>query len=121
MSKENIGIKKAAELLRQGATMLDIACPICHMPLFKLKNGDIVCPNHGKVYLVKDEEEEKKISLSITLDSIEETLFKNMNIVVDKLKSDPMDSEALLQIIRYLDAIERIRKIKNISSSGMNK
>jgi len=117
MSKEDAGIKKAAELLRQGATMLDIACPICNMPLFRLKNGDIVCPNHGKVYLVKNEEEEKKVSLSLTLDSIEQTLFKNMNIVVDKLKSDPMDSEALLQIIRYLDAIERIRKIKSISSS----
>ena len=117
MTKEDTGIKKAAELLRQGATMLDIACPICNMPLFRLKNGDIVCPNHGKVYLVKNEEEEKKVSLSLTLDFIEQTLFKNMNVVADKLKSDPMDSEALLQIIRYLDAIERIRKIKSISSS----
>ena len=117
MSKEDAGIKKAAELLRQGATMLDMACPICNMPLFRLKNGDIVCPNHGKVYVVKNEEEEKKVSLSLTLDFIEQTLFKNMNVVVDKLKSDPMDSEALLQMIRYLDAIERIRKIKSISSS----
>lgn len=116
MSKEDIGVKKAAELLRQGATMLDMACPICNMPLFRLKNGDVVCPIHGKVYIVKNEEEEKKISFSITLDFIEETLFKNMNVIINKLKNDPMDSEAILQIIRYLDAIERVRKIRSISS-----
>ncbi|MBP1357332.1 MAG: hypothetical protein JZD40_02425 [Sulfolobus sp.] len=121
MSKEEPALKKAADLLRQGATMLDIACPICHMPLFKLKSGDIVCPTHGKVYLVKDEEEEKRISLSVSLDLLEETLFKSMGTVADKLKSDPMDSDALLQVIRYLDAIERIRKIKSISNSATNK
>ena len=118
MSKEDTGVKKAAELLRQGATMLDIACPKCHMPLFKLKNGDIVCPNHGKVIVVKDEEEEKKITLSISLDMLEDVLFKSMNSVVEKIKTDPMDSDALLQIIRYLDAIERIRKIKSISQEN---
>lgn len=118
MSKEDIGIKKAAELLRQGATMLDMSCPLCHMPLFKLKNGDIVCPNHGKVYIVKDEEEEKKITYSLSLDNIEEILLKNTSIIAEKLKNDPMDSDALLQVIRYLDAIERIRKIKSISEQN---
>ena len=54
-NESELGVKKAAELLRQGATMLEEPCPICKMPLFKLKNGDIVCPVHGKVYIAKNE------------------------------------------------------------------
>lgn len=118
MSKNDTGVKKAAELLRQGATMLDMACPICHMPLFKLKNGDVVCPTHGKVYLVKDDEEEKKITSRISLDNLEDTLLKMMNSIVEKLKNDPMDSDSLMQIIRYLDAIERIKRIKSSSEES---
>ncbi|HEU97496.1 MAG TPA: hypothetical protein ENO36_01385, partial [Fervidicoccus fontis] len=37
--------------------MLPHSCPICGSPLFKLKNGDIVCPIHGKVAIVSDESE----------------------------------------------------------------
>ncbi|NON62549.1 Sjogren's syndrome/scleroderma autoantigen 1 family protein, partial [Acidianus sp. RZ1] len=53
-------VKKAAELLRQGAVMLTDSCPICNYPLFRTKSGDVVCPTHGKVYLVKNDEEEAR-------------------------------------------------------------
>lgn len=38
-------IKKMAQLLRQGATMLDLTCPKCENLLFKLKDGKIFCPS----------------------------------------------------------------------------
>lgn len=107
-------VKKAAELLRQGATMLDLACPICHMPLFKLKNGDIVCPTHGKVYIVENEEEEKRITSSLVLENLENTLYKGIEILDEKLKKDPLDVDSITQVIRYLEAIERITRIKSL-------
>ncbi len=113
MSKEE-SVKKAAELLRQGATMLDIACPICYMPLFKLKNGDVVCPTHGKIYIVKNEEEEKQITTSLVLDSLEKVLVKGLENISNKLKENPMDEDSVTQIIRYLEALERVRRIKNL-------
>jgi UPF0148 protein len=42
MSDENI--KKMAELLRNGATMLDDYCPKCGNILFRLRNQQIFCP-----------------------------------------------------------------------------
>lgn len=108
-------IKKGAELLTQGATMLNESCPICHSPLFKLKNGDVVCPVHGKVYLVKSDEEEKKVKKDIVLGSTEDELINNLNYLLKKLKDNPEDSDIMMQIIRYLDAIERLRRILGTS------
>ncbi|PVU71151.1 hypothetical protein DDW09_00135 [Sulfolobus sp. SCGC AB-777_L09] len=116
MSKEE-SVKKAAELLRQGATMLDIACPICYMPLFKLKNGDVVCPTHGKIYIVKNEEEEKQITTSLVLDNLEKVLVKGLENISNKLKENPMDEDSVTQIIRYLEALERVRRIKNLDKN----
>ncbi|ARM75693.1 Sjogren's syndrome/scleroderma autoantigen 1 family protein [Acidianus manzaensis] len=104
-------IKKAAELLRQGATMLSESCPICNSPLFKLKSGDIVCPVHGKVYLVKSDEEEAKIKREFSLDSVEGILIDGILVVAKKIKEDPMDSENIMQMIKYLDALERLKRI----------
>ncbi|BCU70486.1 Sjogren's syndrome/scleroderma autoantigen 1 family protein [Stygiolobus caldivivus] len=107
-------VKKAANLLRQGATMLDLACPICHMPLFKLKNGDVICPTHGKVYIVENEEEEKKITGTMTLEKLESTLYKGIEILNEKLNKEPLDVDSINQIIRYLEAIERVTRIKGL-------
>ncbi|MEM0015694.1 MAG: Sjogren's syndrome/scleroderma autoantigen 1 family protein [Saccharolobus sp.] len=111
-NESELGVKKAAELLRQGAIMLEEPCPICKMPLFKLKNGDIVCPVHGKVYIAKNEEEEKIIKRNLELDEIENILINGLYLNAKKIKEDPSDSDSILQIIRLLDAIERLRKIK---------
>ncbi|AOL15743.1 hypothetical protein BFU36_02250 [Sulfolobus sp. A20] len=106
------GVKRAADLLRQGATMLEEACPLCKMPLFRLKNGDIVCPTHGKVYVVKNEEEEKSVKKKLELEEIESILISGLYSNAKKVKEDPSDSESLLQIIRYLDALERLKKLR---------
>ncbi|WP_338601467.1 Sjogren's syndrome/scleroderma autoantigen 1 family protein [Sulfolobus tengchongensis] len=115
-NESEVGVKKAAELLRQGAVMLEEACPICKMPLFKLKNGDVVCPTHGKVYIVKSDEEEKIIKRNLQLDEVENILIDGLYISAKKIKEDPLDSERIIQIIRYLDALERLRKIKSNTS-----
>jgi UPF0148 protein len=42
----NDQIKKMAELLKSGATMLPDACPVCNSPLFKVENR-ILCAKCG--------------------------------------------------------------------------
>ncbi len=116
MSSEQ-SVKKAAELLRQGATMLSEACPVCNSPLYRLKSGEIVCPIHGRVIIAKDEEEEKKLKRGITLDYMEQVLVDSMSIIVEKLKSDPMNSEVIVQVIRYLDSLERLKRIRDLGQA----
>ncbi|MCE4614699.1 MAG: hypothetical protein F7B60_04130 [Desulfurococcales archaeon] len=50
-------VRKMARLVQSGAVMLEETCPLCGSPLFKLPNGDIVCPIHGKIKIVSDEGE----------------------------------------------------------------
>jgi UPF0148 protein len=106
------GIKRAAELLKQGATMLDLACPLDGLPLFRLKNGDVVCPVHGKVYVVENESQMKQIQGQAILERTEEVLMKGIDVMSQRLMKDPSDPDAVVQIIRLLDALERLRKIR---------
>ncbi|BCS91728.1 hypothetical protein L3N51_00865 [Metallosphaera sp. J1] len=116
MSSEQ-SVKRAAELLRQGATMLSESCPLCNSPLYKLKNGEIVCPVHGRVIIARDEEEEKKLKRGISLDYTEQILVDSMSVVVEKLKNDPMNSEVIVQLIRYLDSLERLKRIRDLAQT----
>jgi len=53
MSDQNL--KKMANLLQNGATMLDLYCPRCNNILFRLKNETIFCTNcNQEVRVIKD-------------------------------------------------------------------
>jgi len=55
-----------AEFLRQGAKMLDLTCPACGNPLFKLKNSEIYCPSCEKKVIIEKQGQptEKKQKLA---------------------------------------------------------
>ena len=59
--QENTPIKRMANLLRQGATLTDLSCPVCSSPLFRLKDGTLWCAkDEKKVIVVKEGEEPPK-------------------------------------------------------------
>ncbi len=107
------GIKKMAELLRSGAVMLSQKCPVenCSFPLFRLRTGEVVCPVHGRVYLVKSDEEAReimsKISLTKTLDKLEEKIIQILNQSIQSFRNTDYRD-----LIGWLEVLERIRRIK---------
>ncbi len=107
-------IKKMAELLKMGAAMLAETCPVegCNLPLFRLPNGEVVCPVHGRVLVVKTEEEAReatqKLVISDVLDKLEN---KVLNIINDMLREPRPDPG---ELIGWLDVLERIRRIKKL-------
>jgi len=109
-------VKKMAELLKSGAVMLSETCPVkgCNLPLFKLKTGEIVCPVHGKVYVVKTEEEASmivgEITLRSVLDRLEQSVLRNIN---EHLESGEASTRLMID---YLEILERIYRIKNMIS-----
>jgi UPF0148 protein len=72
---EDDPIKRMADLLRKGATLTDLSCPVCSSPLFRLKDGTLWCGRcEKKVVVVKEGEEQEKTS-SAAYDKLEATLL----------------------------------------------
>ena len=115
MSRKH-NIKRMADLLKSGATMLSQVCPQCRVPLFKLRTGEIICPSCGtRYYIVSDTREETKALIDATIERLERTIMNKLNILNDILRGSPNQSEEMMVIdnlIKWLEALERIERIK---------
>ncbi len=109
-------VKKMAEALKSGATMLEEACPQCSSPLFKMPSGEIYCLTcNRKVILVKSDEEVLKASTPTTLALLEETLLKKLLELEKKIRveENPEMLQGYLNLtLSYLKALEKIKTIR---------
>ena len=108
-------IKRMADLLRQGSTLTELACPACASPLFRLKNGELWCEKCQKKVIVVKEGEELKIRRSAALDSLEATLMTKVQEIQNKMQNEqnPEELEKLGKTLSgLLENLERTRKIK---------
>ncbi|MGD9394912.1 MAG: Sjogren's syndrome/scleroderma autoantigen 1 family protein [Candidatus Thorarchaeota archaeon] len=99
--KDDTSVRKMAELLRQGATMLADSCPQCGSPLFKVKD-DIYCAKCDRriVYAKSDEEVEVQ-AVKTLIPELRETLInklKALNEVVD----NETDTESLTKLANLM-------------------
>jgi len=99
-----------AEYLRAGATLLAETCPICHTPLLRLRSGEVICPIHGRVLLVRTDSEVQEVNLIEVLNRLESSIVGRLNYYAARI-SQGNDVE-LRDLIYWLDALERIEKIK---------
>ncbi len=99
-------VKRMAELMLRGAVMLADTCPLDGLPLFKLRNGDIVCPVHGKIILVHDEKEAEDLMIDNTLWKLETFAAKRIEGLMEQGKPS--------EIIEWLDVIEAVERIKSL-------
>jgi UPF0148 protein len=91
--------------------MLAETCPSCGSPLFRLRGGEIICPLHGKVFLVRSDEEASTASVISVLSKIEDLASIKMMELVKRLSmnNDPIDLESLS---KWLEIVQRIQEIK---------
>ncbi|MCX8185054.1 MAG: Sjogren's syndrome/scleroderma autoantigen 1 family protein [Sulfolobales archaeon] len=118
MKRDESTIKKMSELLRSGAVMLDLACPLCSTPLFRLKSGETVCPTHGVVKVVKTDTEVVEIQAQAVLDRVQALATSRISIIANSLgaeSSENSERELLDQLERWLEILERIRRLKLMS------
>ena len=94
-----------ADLLRQGATMLDKACPACSAPLFQLPNGEIWCVNCDKrVVILKEGEREGPLLKPLLWEELEDTLLVKLREVNSKMRKED-DPEELQRLIRLISSL----------------
>jgi len=113
LASRSEAVKKMAELLKLGAVMLPQKCPVknCNLPLFKLRSGEIVCPTHGRVYLVRSDEEAKQVLSKASLMQVLDALEKRVIEVLNKSGNNIL-SVGYREIIGWLEVLERIIRIR---------
>jgi UPF0148 protein len=117
---EDAPIKRMADLLRRGATLTDLSCPVCSSPLFRLQDGTLWCAkDEKKVIVVKEGEEAPKQTAPTTAntayDKVEATLLAKVDDIQGKIeKTQDMDElqKLTLALTEILNSLEKIKKMK---------
>lgn len=115
MKGDDAVVRRMSELLRSGAVMLDLACPLCSAPLFKLRSGEIVCPTHGPVKVVRTDSEAVEIQSQAVLDRLEAVATSRISSITESLYGEMREDderELLDQLERWLELLERVRRLK---------
>lgn len=111
--KEKHVIRQMADLLRAGAAMLAERCPVCGLPLFRLRSGEIICPQHGRVFVVRSESEYRKVSAQGVLEELEELATKKISELIYKLEKG-YDREAISELREWLNILEQVERLVTV-------
>jgi len=110
-------IKRMADLLRQGATLTDLSCPVCASPLFRLKDGTLWCgKDEKKVILLKEGEETAKATSNAAMETLEATLLAKVQDLEGKIqRTENVDELQKLTaaLSQLLESLERIKRMKS--------
>jgi len=108
-------VKRMAELLKSGASMLQETCPECGTPLFKRGTETFCAKCNRPVVIIRNANDENRLVTDQILESTEQTLLAKIQQVNNLLKTES-DPEKLLAygnaLKTWLDAIDRLRKLK---------
>ena len=112
---DDTSVKKMADLLRRGATMLADACPQCGSPLFKVGN-DIYCAKCDRRIVYADSEEEVETQAVMTLiPELRETLIgklKSLNELIDSetdIESLTKLAHLMVLLLQSLHGLENMK------------
>ena len=113
-------IKRMAELLRRGATLTDLSCPVCSSPLFRLQDGTLWCAKDEKKVIVVKEGDAlpnpvAEPSPNKAYEKLEATLLSKVQEIQGKIeKTQDVDElqKLTLALSELLNSLEKIKKMK---------
>ncbi|WP_449461656.1 Sjogren's syndrome/scleroderma autoantigen 1 family protein [Tardisphaera miroshnichenkoae] len=109
-------IKRMANLLKSGATMLADTCPVCGSPLFKLRDGQVICPHCNKpVVFVKAGQQEASAMEPYIIERVKEVLLKRLSEVSAALDADSDNMSSYVSLISTI--LDSLKKIKELEAS----
>jgi len=115
--KTDASIKKMADLLRRGATMLAQACPQCGSPLFKVGNDTYCVACDRRIVVVRSGQELETPASNTVVSQLRETLIRKLKDV-NELVAGENDVEALTKLARLmvllLQALHRLESMSRI-------
>ncbi|MCK4483639.1 MAG: hypothetical protein KAU89_02360 [Candidatus Thorarchaeota archaeon] len=112
MTKRNdASIKKMADLLRRGATMLAQGCPQCGSPLMKI-GDDVYCTTcDRRIVVVDSQEQAESQTVKALIPELHEILLKKLKTLSDVIEAEN-NTEALTKLanlmVLLLQSLERL-------------
>jgi UPF0148 protein len=111
----SIEVKKMADLLKSGATMLQETCPVCGTPLFRRGKETFCAKCNQPVAIIKNAEDESRLMAEKVLENSEQTLLAKIEEMSSALRGEK-DPEKLAAygnaLTSWLDAIEKLRRLR---------
>jgi UPF0148 protein len=111
-----------ADLLRQGATLTDLSCPVCASPLFRIKDGTLWCEQDQKKVIIVKEGEQPPVQsapqANAAYDKLEAILLTKVQGIQDKIeKTEDIEeiqklSNALSELLSSLEKIKHMKTTK---------
>jgi len=103
-------IQNMVNLLKQGATLTELACPACASPLFRLKDRQLYCAQCEKRVIVVKEGETPEVT-----STLETTLMSKIQEIENRIREEK-DMEQLQKLSdtlnMLLENLEKVRKTK---------
>lgn len=116
-SKKPTKIQNMATLLKQGAALTELACPVCASPLFRLKDGQLYCAQCEKrVIVVKEGETPEEATSALTMSTLEATLMSKIQEIQKRIDEEKdieqlqKLSETLNMLLENLETVRRTKK-----------
>jgi len=116
LSRKSNDIQHMAEMLKQGATLTELACPACASPLFRFKSGELWCAKCEKrVIVVKEGETAEEVTSQTHLAALEATVLAKIQTIEKRIREEENVDElqklnAVLKSL--LDNLKTLRKMK---------
>ncbi|MBD3405552.1 MAG: hypothetical protein GF411_05385 [Candidatus Lokiarchaeota archaeon] len=101
MTDNDDSIKKMAELLRRGATMLAQSCPQCGSPILKIQD-DLYCAScDRRIVVVRSDEEAESTAVKTMLPKLRETLMRKLQSLNEIIESET-DTDKLTKLANLM-------------------
>jgi uncharacterized Zn finger protein (UPF0148 family) len=105
-----------ADMVRKGATLTGLSCPVCSSPLLKTRSGNMYCVHCQKrVMVVKQGMPVTEVTSPMVLNNLEITILTKLQELENWIEKEK-DFENLRRLFETLsmliETLEKIRKIK---------
>jgi len=119
LSNSSDKIRSMADLLRSGATLTDLSCPVCSSPIFRLKSGELWCVQCQKrVIVVKEDEQIEETKSLMTLSTVESTLLMKIKEINERIQKEN-DVEELQRLNAVMSKLlENLDRVKRMGRYG---
>src|SRR5713101_1492146 len=110
-------VRRMADLLKSGATMLSDTCPVCGSPLFRVK-GEVFCAKCNKPVVYEKATAtgpSATVSPSHLLDSLEQTIVSKLSEANEAMKNEREPERLAVYsnlVFGWLSTLEKLRSAK---------